>query len=117
MSLNWNWEDKMGVCIVDGYKNGEFTKVECNIYDCNGLYVSLFEYEKDGKNYYNMSDFATDESHFKNCLGLGKGYEDSDKNSVYEYRLNMKFKNAQKMAKCLMRAQAEGKWNGRLITY
>ena len=117
MSLNWRWEDKMGTCVVDGYKNGELTEVECILYDCNGLFVSLFEYKENGEDYYNMADFAADESHSKNCLGLTKGYEDSDKNYVHEYRLNMNFKNAQKMAKCLMQAQAKGKWNGRLITY
>lgn len=118
MSLNWNWNDKMGTCTVDNYKNGEVVgTTECNLYDCNGLFVTIYEFNEDGKDYYHVIDFATDETHFKNCLGLTKGYEDMNKNFVYEYKLNMAFKGANKMAKCLLQAQNKGKWNGTLTTY
>ena len=66
MSLNWLWENKCGTLTA---RNDEGTREwECVLYDGNALMIALAEWEEDGKEYWQMCDFWSDEDHMERIL-------------------------------------------------
>lgn len=103
MSLNWNWNDKMGEIIT---KSGH----TLTLYQGNALFIAIAEYEEDGKELYNLCDFASDMEHFNNMLGLNakNGYGKDNLYKEREYktiRLNLKYKSVPKIIEALAKAR------------
>jgi hypothetical protein len=65
MSLNWQWDDKMGEVIYD---NGERN----TLYQGNALTIAV-HHTDDGC--YSLVWFAADKEHLRNLLGTAKGHE------------------------------------------
>jgi hypothetical protein len=99
MSLNWHWEDKLGE--VKTEKGDVF-----NIYAGNALFIVVHEFD----NQYQLVDFAVDEQHFKNMLGLNakQGYS---KDNLYNgvgfalFRLNTAYKRTAKIVELFAKAR------------
>ena len=101
MSLNWQWDDKMGEIIYkDGYidPNHPFTT---DIYEGKALMIWVNNLPDD---MYSVSTFAADMEHFRNMLGLNakKGYSDTNLfnewcKDIEVIRLNTKYKSVPKI--------------------
>lgn len=102
MSLNWDWGDKLGEVIND---NGRVDDIYCG----NALFIIV---HTDEQKFYHLVDFAADEKHFENCLGLHakQGYSDTNLYNDRGYtkiRLNTAYKRTAKIASLF----AKGKTN------
>lgn len=96
MSLNWEWNDKMGECT---YANG----AQCNIYGGNALAIAVAEYED---NTYQLAWFASDEAHMKNMLGLTKGYDNCFKGfGICKIRLDVNHPKSAKLAQLIAKSK------------
>ena len=96
MSLNWSWNDKMGdMTIVQEHPGDEPREFNINIYKGNAYMIFLNEYKEDGEDMYNLYNFFVDKEHFKNCLGLTKGYKRNilEDWGIKKMRLNLKYKD------------------------
>jgi hypothetical protein len=72
MALQWNWDKKCGEAVISCTRN-DVTKIfNLNLYQGNALLIFLYEFEENGKQYWDMSQFWADKTHMKNCLGLNK---------------------------------------------
>lgn len=97
MSLNWNWNDKMGTCtFIDNSK--------CNLYRGNAFTIAI--HEDDETKTYNLVWFASDEQHFKNMLGY-PSYKDNlfAKYGIVAFDLDTKYKETTKIVTNLARAK------------
>lgn len=65
MALNWKWEDKMGECT---YTNGD----KSTLYQGNAHMIAVYLLPD---NAYQLAWYSIDKEHFRNMLGLSKGYE------------------------------------------
>ena len=70
MSLNWNWNGKIGEVTIKEHYAGETFKV--NLYEGNAFLIFIYEFTEDGKEKYNVWSFWADREHAKNCLGISK---------------------------------------------
>lgn len=96
MSLNWNWEDKIGECVYD---NGQTS----NIYRGNAFMIATTEYPDDT---YTLAWFAADKNHMKNLLGLTKGCTNVFMQfGIVEMSLSTKYPETAEM--CAMLAKAK----------
>ena len=89
MSLNWQWEDKVGT--IDIFNTDKV--VTYTLYQGNAFLIMLYEYKEEGKDMYTMHNFFADKEHAKNCFGLTKGYENMFNTNYYRIksiRLNKK---------------------------
>ena len=116
MSLNWQWNDKMGEVI---YNPIPATSAEAtprprpyvtNIYQGNALMIWVNE-DPEGKTY-SLNNFCADMEHFKNMLGLNakKGYSDTNLfdewcKDVQVIRLNTRYKSVPKIVEAFARAK------------
>lgn len=101
MSLNWQWNDKMGEVIYkDGYinPNHPFTT---DIYEGNALMIWVNHLPDD---MYSLGNFCADMEHFRNMLGLNakKGYSKDNLfnnwcKDIEVIRLNTKYKSVPKI--------------------
>lgn len=80
MALNWDWNKKIGT--VDIFNYDEVRTYQ--LYQGNCFLIMLWEYEKDGKDMWQMHGFFADKEHAKNCFGLSKGYDENIYNTEYE---------------------------------
>ena len=97
MSLNWEWNDKMGTCT---YENG----IKNNLYRGNAFTIAVYENEEDET--YQLVWFAADENHMKNMLGLTKGYENViEKWGIKELELNTEYKETVKIVNLMAKAK------------
>ena len=95
MSLNWEWNDKMGDCT---YANG----AKANLYQGNALVIAVCEYED---NTYQLEWFACDENHMKNMLGLTKGYDNVFEGfGIVKIRLDVNHRNTAKLAQLIVKS-------------
>lgn len=101
MSLNWQWNDKMGeVTDKRGYTS--------NLYRGNAFMIAVNEFKQDGEDVYTLAWFFCDKKHLENCIGLSKGYEE---NSIGEwgwkkFRLNTRYKETAIFLQALCKAKA-----------
>ena len=99
MSLNWQWNDKMGEVIFCDDKYHPDHPYVTNIYEGNALMIWIDEMPDDT---YCLGNFMADMEHFRNCLGLNakKGYSDVNLFndwSIKVIRLNTKYKSVPKI--------------------
>lgn len=109
MSLNWNWNAKIGEVIYkENYIDPEhpFTTV---IYEGNALMIWVNHLPDD---MYSLSNFAADMEHFRNMLGLNAKMFSSKENLFNEWckdikviRLNTKYKSVPKIVEAFARAK------------
>lgn len=71
MALQWDFKQKSGT--VTEIRDSK--EVTFNFYEGNALMIVLNEYERDGKEYYDLQWFFIGEDHARNCLGLSKGHD------------------------------------------
>ena len=97
MSLNWQWNDKMGeVLYEDGHTD--------TLYQGNALMIAVYHNE----NMYNLTWFVADKEHFKNLLGLSK----TDKTNYLKHwgvkslRLNTRYKSVPAIVSELAKAKS-----------
>lgn len=90
MSLNWEWNDKMGE-IIDHDGN------TYNIYQGNAHMIILWEDEKQ----YSLQWFTADKDHFKNQLGLVKGYDENFFCWYKKIKLDTKYKSVPEIVKLI----------------
>ena len=87
MALQWSFKERIGTWKIFHKNIGWVTY---NLYKGNAFKIMLYEYEKDGEQYYDLFDFWADKQHMKNCLGQASGYdfiyEDWDINKITLYR-------------------------------
>lgn len=111
MALQWYWNEKCGTATFQQNWDGGKT-YDVNLYVGNAYLIMLYEWEEDGHNHWNMSNFWVDKAHMKRCLGLDKkgGYTGNLLNGdgqeqLMKIRLNKaKCRNAKEIAKALMDA-------------
>lgn len=74
MALNWEWNDKIGTCVMyDNFKNEEYITT---LYKGNAFMIQVYEYKSDdGKDMYSLVNFFCDKEHAKHCLGIDKKYK------------------------------------------
>ena len=109
MALTWLWKEKIGEAEIFNYDK----VITYNLYKGNAFLIFIYEYEQDGKEMYNVSNFFVDETHAKRMLGLDKThketYGDNSLNSnlfrLQKIRLNKKeYKYTKKLVDMLIQA-------------
>ena len=102
MSLNWQWNDKMGEVIYNPVARPNPRNITTSIYQGNALMIWVDENRAD--NTYALSNFCADMEHFRNMLGLNakKGYSTDNLFNdwcadVEVIRLNTKYKSVPKI--------------------
>lgn len=101
MALTWEWNDKMGTAKhVEGYT--------LNLYRGNAFIIALYEWEKDGKERYQLHWFAASKDHMKNMLGLNKDYDNCFKDfGIEEIRLDVNYKETADLVQMFAKAKLE----------
>lgn len=104
MSLNWNWNDKMGEVIYEEYNPDHPYKT--NIYQGNALMIWCNEFPN---NTYTLNNFFADLPHLKNMLGLNAkgGYGTTNHLNgcgIKSIRLNTRYKSVPKILDALAKA-------------
>lgn len=102
MALRWDFKkDRIGTAIIeDG--------TELRLYNGNAFIIALYEWEKEGKELYQLMWFFADEEHAKNCMGLSKDYEGCWKDfQIKKIELDVTKKETEKFLKLLCKAKAE----------
>lgn len=109
MSLNWNWNDKMGEVIYEPSCYTPGHPYVTNIYQGNALMIWCNEWATDhalpmtpSNTSYSLGNFCTDIEHLRNMLGLNakKGYSKDNLFNDYNIkllRLNTKYKSVPKI--------------------
>lgn len=95
MSLNWNWNEKVGTWTEERKMHDGSTKeFKYNLYSGNALLIMIAEWEEDGKDLYQVANFFCDKDHMKNCLGLSKDHKENIfKDCLKEVELNAEYRN------------------------
>lgn len=107
MSLNWEWNDKMGeVVFEDDLYIPEHPYVT-NIYQGNALMIWCNEFPDKT---YSLCNFCAGMEHLKNMLGLNakKGYSSENLFNSYRVktlRLNTRYKSVPKIVEALAKAK------------
>lgn len=102
MSLNWNWDKKVGEVTftqeIDGVKKDFIS----NLYNGNACLIMVYEYtdENDGKEKYQLTGFFADKTHMKRCLGIDKRYKQTLGKNMYEDSWDRLTKIRLNKAKC-----------------
>lgn len=90
MSLNWQWDDRMGECFYDEEHQSAEHPFVCNLYRGNAQIIAVNEYPNGT---YSLAWFSDDKQHLRNMLGLTKGYENVFKTfGIQKMRLNTRYK-------------------------
>ena len=104
MSLNWNWNEKVGYAIVES----QGKTFELSLYKGNAYLIFIDEYEENGDKYYSLYSFFADKQHALNCLGLAKGYENifihDGKSDIKEIALSPKYPYLSQLLGMLLKA-------------
>lgn len=97
MSLNWQWNDKMGTCTYDGGKKD-------NLYRGNAFMIAIHEWD----NNYCLAWFAADKKHMQNQLGLTKEFKENSfaDFGIVEFELDTKYPETAEFVKMLAKAKA-----------
>ena len=117
MSLNWNWNDKMGDVIYNPSQYHPEHPYITNIYEGNALMIWCNEWATDpalpltpSNTSYSLGNFCCDMEHFKNMLGLNakKGYSTDNLFNDYNIktiRLNTRYKSVPKIVEAFAKAK------------
>ena len=86
MSLNWNWDKKVGEVTFTQEIDGVKKDFVSNLYNGNACLIMVYEYtdENDGKEKYQLTGFFADKTHMKRCLGIDKRYKQTLGKNMYE---------------------------------
>lgn len=106
MSLNWQWNDKMGEVIFTEDQYHPEHPYKTNIYQGNALMIWNNEFP-DGT--YSLCNFFVSMDHLKNMLGMNakKGYGAEnllDDGKIKTIRLNTRYKSVPKIVEALAKA-------------
>lgn len=111
MSLNWDWNKKVGTLEAEVHFGKTVETEEVSLYEGNALLIMIYEYKEGDKDMYALWSFWADEQHAKNMLGMNKkgrfteNVFDSDATKVKGIRLNKaKSRNWKKIVKLLTEA-------------
>lgn len=116
MSLNWQWDDKMGEVVYQDNKYTPGHPYVTNIYQGNALMIWCNEWATDPalpmtpeNTSYSLNNFCVDMTHLRNILGLNakKGYSESNLFNTFDVkllRLNTKYKSVPKIVEALAKA-------------
>lgn len=89
MSLNWQWNEKVGKMSVECTTGKGEKRVEnWTLYNGNALLIMLYEYTEESKEMWEMRSFFVDKKHANAMLGLTKGY-DNNFNNKYTRLLHL----------------------------
>lgn len=96
MALNWDWNDKMGICT---YENGHTSQ----LYRGNAFIIAINEYEDEA---YTLAWFASDANHMKNMLGLTKEYDNIFTDyGIVSFSLDTRYKETAQLIQMLAKAR------------
>lgn len=86
MAVTWDWKCKCGEIKIEFMNSkGEWQKNKFSLYSGGNCWlVMLYEYKKDGEDYYNLQGFFIDKTHMNRCLGLAKGHDNSYEDNGHE---------------------------------
>lgn len=116
MSLNWNWDDKMGEVIYTEDKYTPGHHYVTNIYQGNALMIWCNEWATDPEKpmtpdntSYSLGNFCADMQHLNNMLGLNASNGFSSENLFNDYsikllRLNTAYKSVAKIVEAFAKA-------------
>lgn len=95
MSLNWNWNEKVGTWTEEHeMHDGSIKEFKYNLYSGNALLIMIAEWDEDGKDLYQVANFFCNKDHMKNCLGLSKDHtKNIFKDCLKEVELNAEYRN------------------------
>lgn len=85
MSLNWNWNEKIGEFVIK-YRNTyeeEWKTEHIDLYEGNAFLIMIHEYKENDKDMYELWSFWVDKIHAKRMLGLDKKYKDTYGKNTY----------------------------------
>ena len=96
MALNWQWSDKLGeVEYIDGSKS--------TLYKGNAHMIAINHLPDD---MYTLAWFTADRDHFKNMLGLTKGYDNAFREfGIKAIRLDLSRKETAQIANDLIKSK------------
>jgi hypothetical protein len=102
MSLNWNWDKKVGEVTFTQEIDGVKKDFVSNLYNGNACLIMVYEYtdENDGKEKYQLTGFFADKTHMKRCLGIDKRYKQTLGKNMYEDSWDRLTKIRLNKAKC-----------------
>lgn len=102
MSLNWNWDKKVGEVTFTQEIDGVKKDFVSNLYNGNACLIMVYEYtdENDGKEKYQLTGFFADKTHMKRCLGIDKRYKQTLGKNMYEDSWDCLTKIRLNKAKC-----------------
>lgn len=107
MSLNWQWNDKMGEVIFNDDQYHPDHPYRTSIYQGNALMIWCNEFPDET---YSLCNFFVDNEHLKNMLGLNakKGYGTENllnDQRIKTIRLNTRYKSVPKIVEALAKAK------------
>ena len=102
MSLNWDWNKKVGEVTFTQEIDGVKKDFVSNLYNGNACLIMVYEYtdENDGKEKYQLTGFFADKTHMKRCLGIDKRYKQTLGKNMYEDSWDRLTKIRLNKAKC-----------------
>ena len=88
MSLNWNWNEKVGEIIFTQKIDGVEKNYTSNLYNGNACLIMVYEYtDPESKvDRYSLTGFFADKVHMKRCLGIDKRYKQTLGKNMYGNR-------------------------------
>lgn len=102
MSLNWQWNDRMGEAIFKGNHVGH----RFPIYQGNAYMICIDSFDEG--ELYTMCWFAADRTHLRNMLGLTKGCQNVFENfGIKRLRLNTRYKSVPQIVSDLARSHTD----------
>ena len=106
MSLNWQWNDKMGEVVFNDDQYHPDHPYRTSIYQGNALMIWCNEFPDET---YSLCNFFVDNEHLKNMLGLNakKGYGTENllnDQRIKTIRLNTRYKSVPKIVELIAKA-------------
>lgn len=85
MSLNWDWNKKVGEVVFTQTFDGKERSYTSNLYNGNACLIMVYEYTDpaDNKDKYQLTGFFADKTHMKRCLGIDKRWKSTLGKNMY----------------------------------
>lgn len=85
MSLNWDFNKKVGEITFLQDINGDKKEYTANLYNGNACLIMVCEFTdpEDGIDKYTLKGFFADKVHMKRCLGIDKKYKETFGKNMY----------------------------------
>lgn len=110
MSLNWNFDEKIGEISIHQCFKGLEQDYSVNLYQGNAFLIGVYETD----NEYTLNMFFADETHMKRCFGIDKKYSTFGENMYLDgidrwqkVRISRKYKYLKKFVSALVEAFPE----------